>query len=95
METCGHLRPLDVRSMNFHWMKSWVRPEGSEDNATEKVEVTINTVYATLFIYYPLLEDVLFIATCFGSVEPPSDNIHMMSRKLLCLRRICCLINFL
>jgi hypothetical protein len=32
-------------------------------------EVTINTVYATLFMYYPLWEDVLFIPTCFGSVR--------------------------
>jgi hypothetical protein len=34
------------------------------------VEVTINTVYVPLLTYYPLLKDVLFIAPCFGSVEP-------------------------
>jgi hypothetical protein len=31
-------------------------------------EVTINSVYAQLFMYYLLLEDILFIATCFGFV---------------------------
>jgi hypothetical protein len=47
------------------------------------IEVTINTVYATLFIYYPLLEDVLFIVTCLASFEPSSGNVHMILRKLL------------
>jgi hypothetical protein len=51
------------------------------------IEVTINTVYATLFIYYPLLEDFLFIATCFGSVEPSAGNIHMILPKLLYLQQ--------
>jgi hypothetical protein len=37
-------------------------------------EVTINTGYTTVFMYYPLLEDVLFIATRFGSVEPNKVN---------------------
>jgi hypothetical protein len=44
------------------------------------IEVTINTHF---FIYYPLLEDVLFTATCFGSVEPSSGNIHMILRKII------------
>jgi hypothetical protein len=43
------------------------------------IQVTITTVYATLFIY-PLLEDAFFIATCFGSVEPSSGDIHMILR---------------
>jgi hypothetical protein len=30
------------------------------------IEVTINKIYATFFYYYLSLEDVLFIATCFG-----------------------------
>jgi hypothetical protein len=42
------------------------------------------------FMYYPLLEDVLFIATCFGSIEPSSGYIYiyiyMIVRKLLYLR---------
>jgi hypothetical protein len=62
------------------------------------IEVTINTVYATYFIYYPLLEDVLFMATCLGSIERSSGNIHMISRKLLYLQQIRCflgLINYL
>jgi hypothetical protein len=46
-----------------------------------KVEIIINTVYATRFIYYPLLENVIFIATCFGSVEPSSSNIHRILRS--------------
>jgi hypothetical protein len=50
------------------------------------IEVTINTVYATLFIN-PLLEDVPFIATCFGSVEPSSGSICMILRKLLYLQQ--------
>jgi hypothetical protein len=37
-------------------------------------EVTIITVYATRFIYYPLLEDILFISQCFSSFEPSSGN---------------------
>jgi hypothetical protein len=41
------------------------------------IEVTINTVYPTLLMYYPSLVDVQFIATCFGSIEPSSGNIHM------------------
>jgi hypothetical protein len=52
------------------------------------IEVTINTAYATLFVYYPLLEDVLFIATCFGSVGPSSGSIHTILRTLLYLQRI-------
>jgi hypothetical protein len=39
-----------------------------------KFEVTINTVYTTLFFMYSLLEDFLSIATCFGSLEPYSGN---------------------
>jgi hypothetical protein len=39
------------------------------------IEATINTTNATLFIY-PTLQDVIFIATCFGSVEPSSGNVH-------------------
>jgi hypothetical protein len=39
-------------------------------------EVTINAAYTTFFLYYPLLEDVIFIATCFGSDEPSSGNIQ-------------------
>jgi hypothetical protein len=56
------------------------------------IEFAINTVYATLIIYYPLLEYVLFTATCLGSVEPSSGNIlvHMILRKLLYLQGICC-----
>jgi hypothetical protein len=46
------------------------------------IAVTINTVNATLFIYSPLLEDVLFIVTCCGSVKPSSGNIHMILQKL-------------
>jgi hypothetical protein len=34
------------------------------------IEVTINTIYATLFIYYPLLEGVL--------IKPSSGNKHMI-----------------
>jgi hypothetical protein len=61
-------------------------------------EVTINTVYATLFMCYPVLEDVLVIATRLGSVEPSSGNMHMILRKLLYLQQIRCflgLISFL
>jgi hypothetical protein len=50
-----------------------------------KIEVTINTVYATLFMYYPLLKDVISNATCFGSVEPSSGNMHVILQKLLYL----------
>jgi hypothetical protein len=45
-------------------------------------EVTINTVYATLFIY-PSLEVVLFIVTCFDSVKLSSGNIHMILQKII------------
>jgi hypothetical protein len=40
------------------------------------IDVTLNTVYATLFMYCPLLEDIRFIGTCFRSVEPSSGTIH-------------------
>jgi hypothetical protein len=58
------------------------------------IEVAINTVYSTLFIYYPLLEDVLFIAAYFGSVELFSVNVHMTLRKLLYLQCIRCVFSF-
>jgi hypothetical protein len=45
------------------------------DPPYKKVEVTVNTVYATFFIY-PLFEDVISITTCFGLVEPSSGNIR-------------------
>jgi hypothetical protein len=54
----------------------------------EKCYFITNIICGTLFVYYPLLEDVLFIATFFGSVEPSSRNIHMILRKLLYLQPI-------
>jgi hypothetical protein len=47
------------------------------------IEVTINTVYATLFVCFPLLEDVLFIAACFSSVEPSLGNVYCLKMVLL------------
>jgi hypothetical protein len=66
-----HCLTGNSRLINFH--TSVQHPVGCA------TEVTIKTVYATLFIYYPLVEGVL-IATCFGSVEPSSSNIlvHMI-----------------
>jgi hypothetical protein len=61
--------------------------------------VTINTVYATVFILHPLLEDVLFYCDTFQfSFEPSSGNMLMISRTLSYPQRIRCflgLINFL
>jgi hypothetical protein len=45
------------------------------------IEVTLNTSYTILFMYYTLLEDVLFIATCFGSV---SNLIGVLFKCSLC-----------
>jgi hypothetical protein len=53
------------------------RCQKTEQDEVE-VEVAINAVYTTLFMHYPLLEDVVFIVTCFGTVEPSSGNIHMI-----------------
>jgi hypothetical protein len=54
--------------------------------ACSVLEVAINTAYA--------LEEAPFIATCFGSFEASSGNVHMTSRKLLCLQRIRCFFVF-
>jgi hypothetical protein len=44
------------------------------------IEVTINTVYATLFIYYPLLEDVLNLCSTLQDIlwhiDPVLGNDH-------------------
>jgi hypothetical protein len=59
------------------------------DKEINSIQVTINTVYTTLLMYYPLLENV-FIATRFGPNEIPSGNVQMFLRKLLYLQRIHC-----
>jgi hypothetical protein len=45
-------------------------------------EAIINSVSATP-LSCPLLEDVLFIASCLGSVKPSSSSIYRILRKLL------------
>jgi proteasome assembly chaperone (PAC2) family protein len=63
------LLDLYTESNNFFFHTSAQCP------VTCVTKVTINTVYATLFIHYPVFEDIIFIATCFGSVGPSSRNI--------------------
>jgi hypothetical protein len=63
---------VSINNVNSYFHASVQHP------AACAIEVTINTAYATIFMHYPLLEDVLFIATCFGSVEPSSGNIHII-----------------
>jgi hypothetical protein len=47
----------------------------------------MNAVYETLTCSYWLQ---LLIATCFGSTEPSSGNVHIILRKLLHTQRIRC-----
>jgi hypothetical protein len=47
------------------------------------IEVTINTVYSTLLMYYPLLVDAFFIVTCFDSIEPSSGNIILVKHMYI------------
>jgi hypothetical protein len=44
-------------------------------------------------MYCPLLEDVLFTAACFGSVEPSSGNMHRILQKLLYLQKTYIFVN--
>jgi hypothetical protein len=53
-------------------------------------DVTVRTACATIFMHYPLLESVLLIATCFGSVETSSGNYNYLTRIKKCFWGVKC-----